>query len=159
MQTITIERKVSQKRALVAVGVTVKFGLDVHAAQITVCRQVGGQVLQPAQRMSWADCMEWISAHGKAGAVVYACSEAGPCGYVHTISDPTKSYTDNRMVAGGPALDKDRRNDQCNELEGLSVYISVLHRRSAICAICKRINLQLVCGKGLRDTYSYPYPQ
>ena len=81
MQTITIERKVSQKRALVEAGVTVKFGLDVHAAQITVCRQVGGQVPQPAQRMSWADCLEWISAHVKAGAVGYACSEAGPCGY------------------------------------------------------------------------------
>jgi transposase len=81
MQTITIKAEVSQKRALVEAGVTVKFGLDVHAAQITVCRQVGGQVPQPAQRMSWPACLEWIEAHLKAGAVVYACYEAGPCGY------------------------------------------------------------------------------
>jgi len=81
MQTITIEPKVRQKRALVEAGVTVKFGLDVHAGQITVCRQVGGQVPQPAQRWGWEECLEWVEAHVKAGAVVYACSEAGPCGY------------------------------------------------------------------------------
>lgn len=71
----------SQKRALVEAGVTVKFGLDVHAGQITVCRQVDGQVPQPAQRMSWTEGVAWIEAHVKAGAIVYACYEAGPCGY------------------------------------------------------------------------------
>jgi transposase len=81
MQTITIEQKYSQKRALVEAGVTVKFGLDVHAAQITVCRQVGGLVPQPAQRFGWSECIEWIEAQVKAGAVVYSCYEAGPCGY------------------------------------------------------------------------------
>lgn len=59
----------------------VKFGLDVHAQQITVCRQIEGQRPQPAQRMSWAQCERWIAAHVEAGAVVYTCYEAGPCGY------------------------------------------------------------------------------
>jgi transposase len=81
MQTITIKQKVSQKRAPVEAGVTVKFGLDVHAAQITVCRQIDGQVPQPAQKFGWTECVEWIDAHVKAGAVVHACYEAGPCGY------------------------------------------------------------------------------
>ena len=81
MQTITIKSEVRQARALVEAGVTVKFGLDVHAGQITVCRQIGGLVPQPAQRMCWQACLEWIEAHRKAGAVVYACYEAGPCGY------------------------------------------------------------------------------
>lgn len=81
MQTITIKKQVSQKRAPVEAGVTVKFGLDVHARQITVCRQVGGQVPQPAQKFGWAECVDWIKAHVAAGAVVYSCYEAGPCGY------------------------------------------------------------------------------
>ena len=55
MQTITIEQRVSHKRAPVEAGVTVKFGLDVHAAQITVCRQIDGQVPQPAQKFVWTE--------------------------------------------------------------------------------------------------------
>ena len=70
MQTITIEQKLSQKRAPVQAGVTVKFGLDVHAAQITLCRQIDGQVSQPAQKLGWIECVEWIEAHVRAGAVV-----------------------------------------------------------------------------------------
>jgi len=81
MQTITIEKQVSQKRAPVEAGVTVKFGLDVHAAQITVCRQIDGLVPQPAQKFGWTECVEWIDAHVKAKAVVHSCYEAGPCGY------------------------------------------------------------------------------
>ena len=40
MQTITIEQKVSRRRALVEAGAIVKFGLDVHAVQITVRRPI-----------------------------------------------------------------------------------------------------------------------
>lgn len=81
METNTNKKPVSQKRAPVEAGVTVKFGMDVHAAQITVCRQIDGQVPQPAQKFGWSECVEWIDAHVKAGAVVHACYEAGPCGY------------------------------------------------------------------------------
>jgi len=62
-------------------GVTVKFGLDVHAAQITVCRQIEGRVPQPAQQRSWTECVDWIAGHVRAGAAVHTCYEAGPCGY------------------------------------------------------------------------------
>ena len=58
-----------------------KFGLDVHAAQITVCRQIEGRMPQPSQKFSWADCVAWIGEHPGAGAIVHSCSEAGPCGY------------------------------------------------------------------------------
>jgi transposase len=61
--------------------VTVKFGLDVHAAQITVCRQLEGRLPQPAQKRSWAECVAWIAAHVRCGAEVHTCYEAGPCGY------------------------------------------------------------------------------
>lgn len=59
----------------------VKFGLDVHAAQITVCRQIEDQLPQPAHKMSWPRCLEWLEAHAKAGATVHSCYEAGPFGY------------------------------------------------------------------------------
>lgn len=81
MQTITVEKQVNQRRAPVEAGVTVKFGMDVHAAQITVCRQMDGQVPQPPQKLAWNGCLEWINEHVRAGAVVYSCYEAGPCGY------------------------------------------------------------------------------
>ena len=44
MQTITNEKERKWARASVEAGVTSKLGLDVHAGQITVCRQDGGLV-------------------------------------------------------------------------------------------------------------------
>lgn len=60
---------------------TIKLGLDVHAAQITVCRQVEGLGPQPAQKMSWHKALQWIRQQVEAGMTVYSCYEAGPCGY------------------------------------------------------------------------------
>jgi transposase len=60
---------------------TAKLGLDVHAGQITVCRQQEGLLPQPAQRMSWERCLGWIQEQVENGAKVYSCYEAGPCGY------------------------------------------------------------------------------
>jgi transposase len=60
----------------------IKLGLDVHAAQITVCLQHGGLLPQPAQRMETERCLKWIQGQILSGARVYSCYEAGPCGYV-----------------------------------------------------------------------------
>jgi transposase len=75
--------RASGKGALVGIkpGVIVKFGLDVHAGQIAVCRQIEGLLPQPAQMRSWQGCVDWIVAHEHCGAVVHTCYEAGPCGY------------------------------------------------------------------------------
>jgi transposase len=59
----------------------IKLGMDVHAGQITVCRQEGGLLPQPAQKMSWERCLEWIQRQVQSGAKIYSCYEAGPCGY------------------------------------------------------------------------------
>lgn len=59
----------------------VKLGLDVHAEQITVCRQEGGLMAQPAQKMSWEKALKWIEGQVKEGKEVWSCYEAGPCGY------------------------------------------------------------------------------
>lgn len=69
------------ERASVETGVTVKLGLDVHAAQITVCRQNDGQVPQPPRPCRLAEVLAQVRALRQAGATVYSCYEAGPCGY------------------------------------------------------------------------------
>ena len=60
---------------------TVKLGLDVHAADIVVCRQDEGLLPKPARRMRWAEFLEWVRALVQSGARVHSCYEAGPCGY------------------------------------------------------------------------------
>lgn len=75
-------RSYSNRRLLpVETAEVVKFGLDVHKAQITVCRQVGGRLPQPAQMLGWERAIEWIGEHKAAGSDLYSCYEAGPCGY------------------------------------------------------------------------------
>jgi transposase len=60
---------------------TIKLGLDVHAAQITICRQEEGLGPQPAQKMEWDRALGWIGQQLGEGRRVYSCYEAGPCGY------------------------------------------------------------------------------
>lgn len=60
---------------------TVKLGLDVHAADIVVCRQDGGLRPKPSRRMRWAECLAWVEELVQGGAQVHSCYEAGPCGY------------------------------------------------------------------------------
>jgi transposase len=81
MQTITNETETKLERASVETGVTIKLGLDVHAGQITVCRQDGGLVPKPAQRKSWPDFLRWVKALAAGPTPVLSCYEAGPCGY------------------------------------------------------------------------------
>lgn len=65
---------------------TIKLGLDVHAKQITVCRQLEGLEPQPAQKMNWDKAVKWIQKQVETGAKVHSCYEAGPCGYgLHRI--------------------------------------------------------------------------
>ena len=65
---------------------TTKLGLDVHAGQITVCRQEEGLGPQPAQKMSWEKALKWIGERVEGGGKVFSCYEAGPCGYgLHRI--------------------------------------------------------------------------
>jgi transposase len=61
--------------------VIVKFGLDLHARQVTVCRQLDGRLPQPAHRFDLAQLLTIVRAHLADGARVYTCYEAGPCGY------------------------------------------------------------------------------
>lgn len=73
--TIVPERAPSQT------GVIIKLGLDLHARQVTVCRQVDGRLPAPAHRRSVEELLAMVQAHLAEGAQVYCCYEAGPCGY------------------------------------------------------------------------------
>ena len=77
----TNKAKIEPERTSVEAGATVKFGLDVHADQITVRLQKDGSVAQPSQKLSWARTLEWVREHVESGYKVYSCYEAGPCGY------------------------------------------------------------------------------
>jgi transposase len=59
----------------------IKLGLDVHAKQITVCRQDGDGRPQPPRRLSWEQLLALARALVASGAEVHSCYEAGPCGY------------------------------------------------------------------------------
>jgi len=76
-------KPIVEERAAVetAVTMTVKLGLDVHAADIVVCRQDEGLRPKPSRRMRWAECLAWVETLVRGGAQVHSCYEAGPCGY------------------------------------------------------------------------------
>ena len=76
-QTTTPDRSLAQAKE----KPIVKFGLDVHADQITVCRMQEGSLPQPAQKMSPQKALSWIIGHVEDGLKVHSCYEAGPCGF------------------------------------------------------------------------------
>lgn len=76
-QITTFDRSLAQTKE----KPIVKFGLDVHADQITVCRMQGGSLPQPAQKMSPQKALNWIINHVKEGYEAHSCYEAGPCGF------------------------------------------------------------------------------
>lgn len=78
METNTSART---ERAAVVTAVTIKLGLDLHATQVTVCRQIEGRLPQPAQKLTVAELLRLVADQLSRGHVVYSCYEAGPCGY------------------------------------------------------------------------------
>jgi len=71
----------TQERALVEAGVSIKLGMDVHARQITVCRQIGDRTPQPPQVFTKERLLVWVRKMIEAGAIVHSCYEAGVMGY------------------------------------------------------------------------------
>lgn len=80
----TTAKKARQRRAEpdVGPGTLVCLGLDVHARQITVVRQIDHSLPQPAQRMEESSLLTWVGKMTAAGARVVSCYEAGCFGYV-----------------------------------------------------------------------------
>ena len=59
----------------------IKLGLDMHARQVTDCRQLDGSTPKPAQKCDPWKLLNQVEEWVKAGITVYSCYEAGACGY------------------------------------------------------------------------------
>jgi transposase len=77
----TNDIQITVERAAVETAVTVKLGIDLHAADAVVCRQDGGQLPKPARRLAVAELVELVRELRAGGTEVHSCYEAGPCGY------------------------------------------------------------------------------
>lgn len=60
---------------------TIKLGIDVHQRQYVVVRQVDQATPQPAQRFTPEAFLSWAAKQKQLGEKVYACYEAGFCGF------------------------------------------------------------------------------
>lgn len=59
----------------------IKLGIDVHARQYVVVRQIDHATPQPAQRFTPEEFLRWAAKQQQLGEKVYACYEAGYFGY------------------------------------------------------------------------------
>jgi hypothetical protein len=59
----------------------IKLGLDLHARQVTECRQLDASTPKPAQKWDPWKLLNQVEEWVKAGIKVYSCYEAGACGY------------------------------------------------------------------------------
>lgn len=59
----------------------IKLGMDLHARQVTECRQLDGSMPKPAQKWEPWKFLDQIKSWVEAGIRVYSCYEAGACGY------------------------------------------------------------------------------
>jgi transposase len=101
----------------------IKLGQDVHAATIVVATQLDGCPPQPAQRIPTDRYVAWVEQLKQKypNAKIYACYEAGPCGYwLHRklVALGVESY-----VVAPVALNGRRKNDKrdaralCDQLD------------------------------------------
>lgn len=75
------ETENTSARAAVETAVIIKLGMDQHADQVTVCRQIDGRLPQPVRKLSARELLKLVRQHRAQGHLVYSCYEAGPCGY------------------------------------------------------------------------------
>jgi len=59
----------------------IRLGLDLHARQVTECRQLDGSTPKLAQKWDPWKLLGQIESWVQAGIRVYSCYEAGACGY------------------------------------------------------------------------------
>ena len=121
----------TQGRALVEAGVIfkglmIKLGLDVHARQITVCRQLGDATPQPPQVFTKDRFLLWVRKMVEAGALVHSCYEAGVMGY--TLHRELVALGMNNIVVvpqklSGPKRQKTDRLDARALLERLDRWL------------------------------------
>src|SRR2546423_7594724 len=94
----------------------IKLGLDLHARQVTECRQLDGSTPKPAQKWDPWKLLDQVEAWVKAGIKVYSCYEAGACCYwFHP--ELVKRAAVNFVVAPRSLEDQRRRHQKTDRLD------------------------------------------
>jgi hypothetical protein len=94
----------------------IKLGLDLHARQVTECRQLDASTPKPAQKWDPWQLLAQVEAWVKAGIKVYSCYEAGACGYWYH-RELVKCGAVNFVVAPRPLEDHRRRHQKTDRLD------------------------------------------
>ena len=94
----------------------IKLGLDLHARQVTECRQLDGSTPKPAQKWDLWKLLDKVEEWVKAGIKVYSCYEAGACGYWYH-RELIKRGAVNFVVAPRPLENQRRKHQKTDRLD------------------------------------------
>jgi transposase len=94
----------------------IKLGLDLHARQVTECRQLDGSTPKPAQQWDPGKLLDQVEAWVQAGIQVYSCYEAGACGYWYH-RELVKRGAVNFVVAPRPLDNQRSRRQKTDRLD------------------------------------------
>src|SRR6201987_1922189 len=94
----------------------IKLGLDLHARQVTECRQLDGSTPKPAQQWGPWKLLDKVEEWVKAGSKVYSCYEAGPCGYWYH-RELTERGAVNYVVAPIPLQNQRSKRQKTDRLD------------------------------------------
>src|SRR5690242_7392063 len=118
----------------------IKLGLDLHARQVTECRQLDASTPKPAQKWDPGKLLDQVEAWVKAGIQVYSCYEAGACGYwFHR--ELVKRGAVNFVVAPRPLESHRRRHQKTDRLDArglldhLESYLRGNHQAMSVVAV------------------------
>ena len=94
----------------------IKLGLDLHARQVTECRQLEGSTPKPAQKWDPLKLLDQVEEWVKAGITVYSCCEAGACGYWYH-RELIKRGAINFVVAPRPLENQRNKHQKTDRLD------------------------------------------
>ena len=94
----------------------IKLGLDLHARQVTECRQLDGSTPKPAQKWDPWKLLNQVEEWVKAGINVYSCYEAGACGYWYH-RELIKCGAVNYVVAPRPLENQRSKHQKTDRLD------------------------------------------
>jgi transposase len=118
----------------------IKLGLDLHARQVTECRQLDASTPKPAQKWDPWKLLDQVEAWVKAGIKVYSCYEAGACGYWYH-RELVKRGAVNFVVAPRPLENQRRRHQKTDRLDAralldhLESYLQGNHEAMSLVAV------------------------
>jgi transposase len=94
----------------------IKLGFDLHARQVTECRQLDGSTPKPAQKWDPWKLLDQVEEWVKAGINVYSCYEAGACGYWYH-RELVKRGAINFVVAPRPLENQRHKQQKTDRLD------------------------------------------